>query len=223
MQLSGRWLALLALVSSVGCAPGRVADLKDSGRISFGLSLGLTADAKIGDFTHPALGVVGSSAMLGFESRDIDGTWYEARVSDPFAIYWYRREGAPWSQALLSSGWRGVWESLDWLDAIDELDEPIDRDALPETGTVYKGEMLDGKLSESRWLPLPGPSDKVSPLWSFNSATDLQLGASVLLIGGRVGFNLLEFLDFLLGFGGLDIAGDDPAAEAAAPSSPEPQ
>ena len=41
--------------------------------------------------------------------------------------------------------------------------------------------------------------------------TDLQLGAHLLLINARLGFNPLEFLDFLLGFAGVDIAGDDPA------------
>ena len=206
----GRWFMLLALLGGLGCAPGRVADLKDSGRISFGLSLGLSADAKLGDLTHPAVGVASASAMFGFESREIDGSWYEARVSDPYAIYWYRRAGKPWRYALASSGWRGVWESLGWMDAVDELDEPIDQEPLPETGTVFEGELLDEAITVARWLPLPGGSDEFSPLWRFNTASDLQVGATVLLVGARVGFNPLEFLDLLLGFGGFDLAGDDP-------------
>ena len=39
-------------------------------------------DAKLGDLTHPALGIVSSGAMVGFESREIDGAWFEARVSE---------------------------------------------------------------------------------------------------------------------------------------------
>ena len=88
----------------------------------------------------------------------------------------------------------------------------IDQDPLPETGTRVGGELLDGKVTVRRWLPIPGLAKETSPLFSFNTATDLQLGAHLLLINARLGFNPLEFLDFLLGFGGLDIAGDDPSA-----------
>ncbi len=211
MRSSGSWLALGVIVAGLGCAPGRLADLQDSGRIGIGLGLGLSADAKLGDLTHPALGFVSSAAMMGFESRDIEGPWYEARVSDPFAIYWYRRERKSWGYALGSSGWRGTWESLDWLDALFELDDPIDQEPLPETGTVVGGELLDGKVTVGRWLPILGPADDSSPLFTFNSATDLQLGAHLLLVNARLGFNPLEFFDFLLGLAGLDIAGDDPS------------
>jgi hypothetical protein len=196
----------------LACAPGRIADLKDSGRISAGLSLGLSADVKVGDLTHPAVGLLASSAMVGFETRHIDGVWYEARTSDPFATYWYRREGEPWGWALNSSGWRVMWESLGWLDAVDEIEGEIDQEPLPETGSEYRGERLDGEIVSSRWLPLPGPEGK-TPLFSFRTASDLQVGATFLLVGARVGFNPLEFVDFVLGFVGLDIAGDDPAPE----------
>ena len=201
--------ALLMLSGSLACAPGRIADLQDSGRISVGLSLGLSVDAKAGDLTHPTVGLLASSAMVGFETRHIDGAWYEARTSDPFATYWYRRNQQPWGWALNSSGWRVMWESLGWLDAVDEIDGELDQEPLPETGSEYRGERLDGELVAGRWLPLPGP-DGTPPLFRFRTATDLQLGATLLLVGGRVGFNPLEFVDFVLGFVGLDIAGDDP-------------
>lgn len=206
-------LVVSALLAGAGCAPGRLADLRDCGRISAGLSLGLSVDAKIGDLTHPALGTLGSSAMVGFETRDIDGFWYEARTSDPFAVYWYRREGQGWAWALNSSGWRGVWESPGYLDAVDEIDETFDQAPLPETGSVYEGEMLDGELTTSRWLPIPwGAPDAATPLFRFHTASDLQVGATLGIVGARVGFNPLEFADFLLGFAGLDPAGDDPPA-----------
>jgi hypothetical protein len=35
------------------------------------------------------------------------------------------------------------------------------------------------------------------------------MGATALIMTVRAGFNPLELVDFLLGFGGLDIAGDD--------------
>lgn len=213
MKTARRSLALALTLVGIGCAPGRVADLKDSGRLGVGLALGLSADAKLGDLTHPALGVVSAAAMVGFESRDIEGTWYEARVSDPYAAYWYRRAGESWGYALNSSGWRGTWESIDWLDALDELDEPIDQSPLSETGMTFGGEVLKGSLAASRWLPLPGGPEQLSPLWRFNSASDLQLGATLLLVNVRVGLNPLELLDLLLGLGGYDLAGDDPAGD----------
>jgi hypothetical protein len=215
---SSRVLIVLSLIVWVGCAPGRVADLRDSGRLSAGLGLGLSADVKLGDLTHPSLGAFAVSAQLGFESRNIDGPWYEASVSDPYALSWFRRENVPWGYALNLSGWRGVWESLDWLDAVDELDEWVDQEPLPETGTVVEGERLDQSVKVSRWLPITGGHGEPGRLWSFNTATDLQVGAHLILVNARVGFNTLEFIDFLLGFAGYDIAGDDPtSAQMGAP------
>jgi hypothetical protein len=220
MTALARSLLLVAMLGGPGClAPGRAADLRDSGRIGIGIGLGLSADAKIGDLTHPALGIASASAMVGFEARDIDGPFYEANVSDPFATYWWRREGGPWGFSLNSSGWRGVWESVDWVDAIDEIDEPVDMEPLPETGTVWEEETLDGSIVVRRWLPIPGGAEQYPGLWSFNTASDLQLGATLLIVNVRLGFNPLEFVDFLLGFGGLDIAGDDP--EPGAPAKPQ--
>lgn len=206
-------VALAALLGAQACAPGRLADLQDSGRLSAGLAVGLSVDAKVGDLTHPAVGVLSSAAMFGFETRHIDGFWYEARVSDPFATYWYRRDGQGWAWSLASSGWRGMWESPGYLDAIDEIDGTFDQEPLPETGSEYRGERLDGELVASLWLPLPVGEgvDEAPVLFRYRTATDLQVGATLLLVGARVGFNPLEFLDFVLGFAGFDPAGDDPA------------
>lgn len=44
---------------------------------------------------------------------------------------------------------------------------------------------------------------------------DLEVGANVLFFGIRAGFSPGEFLDFLLGWFGPDIARDDPAEERA--------
>jgi len=181
MTARAGWLLLSVLLTVLGCAPGRLADLQDSGRLAVGIGVGLSADVQLGGLTHPALGVVSSSAMIGFESRGIEGSWFEARISDPYAIRWYRREGKSWPYALNSSGWRGVWESLDWFDALAEVDEPIDQEPLPETGTVVGGELLDGKVLVNRWLPIrPDPTEP--PVWTFGTATDVHAGATLLLV-----------------------------------------
>lgn len=208
-------LATLIGLMATACAPGRVADLRDSGRLSLGLSLGLSADAKLGALTHPSLGLAASSAMIGFEDRRIEGWWYEARVSEPFATFWYRRASAPWGKSLNATGWRGTWESLGFIDAVDEIDETFDQEPLEETGTTFEGEVLEGLLTDGRWLPISAGGEWFTPLWTFKNSTDLQLGATLLIVGGRVGFNPLEFGDFLAGFAGFDPAGDDPTPETA--------
>lgn len=196
----------LALLATLGCAPGRLSDLRDSGRLGIGLGLGLSADVKAGDLTHPALGVASVAAMTGFESRHVDGPFFDARVADPYATWWYRRADIPWGFSLLSSGWRGVWEVKDLVDAAGEFDEPLDKEPPPGHGESHESEILDGAITTSRWIGLPGGPD---PTWTYNTASDVQVGVHALFINLRAGFNLLEFLDFLAGFAGFDPAGDD--------------
>jgi hypothetical protein len=53
-------------------------------------------------------------------------------------------------------------------------------------------------------------------------ALDVELGASALFGGIEVAVRPGEFLDFLLGWFGLDLAGDDGVAETAKPIAPVP-
>ncbi len=64
-----------------------------------------------------------------------------------------------------------------------------------------------------------GDDDKPSSIWDGPAtparrwarvhAFDVSVGVHALLVGASVGFSPGEFLDFLLGWFGLDIAGDD--------------
>jgi hypothetical protein len=202
MPRLGYVLSLIGVVVLVGCAPGRVADLRDSGRLSFGIGAGLAVDAKAGPLTHPSLGTAYSSAKVGFESRDVHGAFYEVGTSDPHAAFWAKRHGASLGQALNSSGWRAAYEVHEYEAAIIAVGHPHGQDRPEILVTEIRGEELDGILEEKTWLPF-------DPDLSFTNATDLQVGATALLVSARAGFNTLEFLDFLLGFVGLDIAGDD--------------
>jgi hypothetical protein len=203
----GLCCALLLVVA--GCAPGRFADLRDTGGASVGIGLGLSADAKLGDLTHPSLGLFGSGAMLGWESRDIEGLFYEARISEPYATFWFRRNGFSWGDALNDSGFRGSFEVRSFEVAIDAVSDGVDDQPPEDLGVVWEGEVLKGKLSAGRWLPIPGRADEASPLGAFSTISDLQVGATLLILQARLGVNPLEILDFLLGFVGLDIANDD--------------
>lgn len=213
MTQLARGLAVVLLGVLLGCAPGRMADLRDSGRMSLGVGLGLSADVKIGDLTHPSLGLLGVAAMYGWESRHIEGRFLEARISEPYATYWFKQRGFGWADALNDSGFRGAFEIHGYEVAVEAIKSGADDDPPEDLGVVWAGEVLRGRLYAGRWLPIPGRADDASPLFAFDSATDLQVGATLLLLQARVGFNPLEFTDFLLGFFGLDIAGDDEQAE----------
>jgi hypothetical protein len=204
-RMTGGAIGLLVGAALVlgGCAPGRLADLRDSGRLSLGLGLGISADAKAGALTHPSLGTAAASASLGFESRDVYGTFYQVSASDPHAMFWAHGRGKSWLNALNSSGWRAAFQVQRVSTAFMAVGSPVEY----EPPQVIVGEMqgmeVAGSLVEGRWLPIPPRTD-------FNDATDFQLGATLLLVSARAGVNVLETCDFLLGFFGLDIAGDDP-------------
>ena len=201
-------LVAIVLTLAVGCAPGRMADLRDSARLSAGLGFGLSVDAKAGALTHPSFGVVAASAMLGYDSRDVYGEFYEVRTSMPYSIDWDRKEGASWPDAINGTGWRAAFEAHQYHEAIAAIWQPAGQDRPEVMVAEVEGVELDGTIGTGRWFPIPAKGDK-EPLLTFNNATDFQVGAILLLFSARAGLNPLEFLDFLLGFVSIDIANDD--------------
>ena len=171
-------LGMIALICQ-GCATGRIADLRDCGKLSVGAGFGLGADVGVGALTHPSVGIVSMTKRVGLEDRFIYGQWTHAETYFPALLVGVAIASSPSDYAF-----------------------------------SYGGEMSDlngaeGKVctKEGRWLNFIG---KTYPERSFfNKATDLEAGATLGVISARVGFNPLEFIDFLLGFVGLDVAGDD--------------
>ena len=76
-------LTLVIVIGGSGCATGRLADLRDCGHMSCGVGVGLSADLKVGDLTHPALGLVSHTHRIGFERRDLYGIWTESEAPTP--------------------------------------------------------------------------------------------------------------------------------------------
>ena len=96
----GYLCAALALMwITTACAPGRVADLRDSGSLGLGIGVGLSADLKAGALTHPSLGTATASAMMGSDSRDVGGAYLQVSASDPHAFFFARRAGASVARA----------------------------------------------------------------------------------------------------------------------------
>ena len=187
---------------AAGCAPGRMADLRDSASLGLGIGLGVAADAKVGMFTHPSLGTVTASAMLGSDSRDVAGGYYQVSSSWPHSMFWEGKEGASLGRALNSTGWRAAFEVEEYSAAFLAIGHPTANTTEIISGQV-EGVEAEGTVDEGRWLPIP-------PEVAYGEVTDLQFGVTLLLVTARAGLNPLEFVDFLFGFVGVDLAGDDP-------------
>ncbi len=200
------------LLLCTACAPGRMADLRDAGRLSAGLAFGLSADAKLGTLTHPSLGLFSAGAQLGSDSRKVWGFYFEARTSDPYATYFSRTRGkgkVSWPDSINGSGWRATFDSETYGAALTSINDGIMQQAPQAIVEEFAGGEINGELDIGKWLPIPRQDGLDVSFFDFNSVTDFQLGVTLLLVNARVGFNLLETADFLLGFAGLDIAGDD--------------
>ena len=69
----------------------------------------------------------------------------------------------------------------------------------------------DRVSSTLRYSPWSPKVNDAHVAWARVHAFDVEVSAYALLIGVKVGFSPGEFVDFLLGWFGLDIAGDDRA------------
>ncbi len=125
--------ARLSILVAIGlvftaCAPGRLADLRDSFKLSAGLGFGLSADAKAGALTHPSVGIFSAAAMLGWDSRDVYGEFFEARVSEPYATDWDLKDGVSVPDAINHSGFLVAFDAHLYTDAFAGVLKPIGQD-----------------------------------------------------------------------------------------------
>lgn len=181
----------VALLGS-GCATGRLADLRDCGKLSLGVGLGLEAEAKAGIVIHPSLGIYSVTHRAGFDDRYVAGAWSEGQAVWPTMSL----------IALFASLFSWDGQDSDWdLTSFVRGRERGDR-IYPEYYTS--------------WLPwlVPSPQDYADDDPTlFYELTDVEIGGTLGIVSARVGINPLEILDFLLGLAGMDIAGDDPKEE----------
>ncbi len=218
----GRAIAGIVLLALGACAPGRLADLQDCGKAAIGFGVGASVDASLGVLSQPSFGFFSEGALIGSEGRQASGVTFEKRVSFPYTFVMAAREGKSLLGALNYTGFLASFKVTGVQRGFEEIDRDLDTLPPREFGQVIEGVRYGGELVGGRWLPLPGLADDYSRLISFHKLTDFQVGGHAGIFGARVGFNPLEFFDFLLGFAGVDIAGDDPQlgfeAEARPPA-----
>jgi hypothetical protein len=83
MKLSAALVTGILTCAFSGCAPGRMADLRDCGGFSVGVGLGLDATAKIGCILRPSLGIGSMTGRVGYEDRELYGAWEEDQFTWP--------------------------------------------------------------------------------------------------------------------------------------------
>lgn len=216
-----RAIAGVLCIALGACAPGRIADLQDIGKLSVGGGVGASVDASLGFVSQPSFGFFSETALLGSEARQASGYVFQKRVSFPYTFVMAAREGKSLLGALNYTGFLATHKVTGLQRGFEEIDRLLDATPPREFGLEIEGVRYGGEVIGGRWLPLPGLADDYSRIFSFHQLTNFHVGGHAGIFGARVGFNPLELFDFALGFTGLDIAGDDPSGVPAAEPKPE--
>ena len=192
-------LAALAMLAC-GCrsiAPGRMLDLGDCGTFGVGVGYGLDATIQAGALAEASLGIGHKIRYLGWNGHTGVTKWENAQLSCPPSLF-------------MSALAMGMAENNCCLlppETFYAVPEPNRMDAPPRPGNRTPA----GSESKHFGYALPLLSEQGRRrTCTFHNATRLEAEVSLGVVSVRAGINPLEILDFLLGFLGFDIAGDDP-------------
>lgn len=190
-------LRLLLVAASVGCLPAlgcgyvqnRRDDLLDCGQLCMGISVGIGLEVKATGLLHPAIGLLSAGRKYGWGGRNALGAWPEKESFFPYSA----------QEAI------GTDKGIGRL----RRDNPL-------SGIVPIFFRRRGRNVESCsrlfWSPAGiclGESG-APPHWCVLSTLgDIEVGVTAGYISARVGLNLMEIIDLVIGFTTLDIAGDD--------------
>ncbi|HPD16416.1 MAG TPA: hypothetical protein PLE19_15795 [Planctomycetota bacterium] len=233
------WPALIGLVLlAAGCAcpaaywRNRGLDFADCFRAEAGTGIGLDIQLAATDWLAAGVGASGSH-MAGFVGRHPVGprhgngrnvhfgypllnvlvpvallTGEEAGHDDPLLLAFI----APF--LLVDCQWRNAPRSDaggGWFPDVKQREcSPLYRLVASGFGINFPALAVGGR---GRGLRAPGPK--------LVDAFEVDVGATLIAPSARVGFSFGQFLDFLLGWTTLDIAGDDEARESAPPPTPQ--
>ena len=192
-------LASLALLAG-GCrsiAPGRMLDLGDCGTLGVGAGYGLDATVQAGALAEASLGIGHYIRYVGWNGHTGVTKWENAQLSCPPSLF----------MSVVAHGLREDGCCLLPPETFYAVPEPNRMDALPRPGNRTPA----GSESKHFGYALPLLSEQGRRrTCTFHNATRIEAEATLGVVSVRAGINPLEILDFLLGFLGFDIAGDDP-------------
>ena len=193
-------LAIVLAASCSGCrsiAPGRMLDLGDCGTLGVGVGGGLDATVQAGALAEASLGIGHDIRYLGWNGHTGVTEWENAQLSWPPSL-------------LMSVLEMGMSENNCCLlppETFFAVPDPKRMTAPPRPGNRTPA----GSESKQFGYALPLLSERGRRRTAtFHNATRIEAEAALGVVSIRAGINPLEIIDFLLGFLGFDIAGDDP-------------
>ena len=193
-------LPFFALAAGCGCrsiAPGRMLDLGDCGTLGIGVGYGLDVTVQAGALAEASLGIGHYVRYLGWNGHTGVTKWENAQLSCPPSLF----------MSVVANGLREDGCCLLPPETFYAVPEPNRMDAPPRPGTRTPA----GSESKHFGYAFPLLSEQGRRrTCTFHNATRLEAEVSLGVVSVRAGINPLEILDFLLGFLGFDIAGDDP-------------
>lgn len=201
-------LSLLVLLGS-GCAAfntyffDRMNDLADVVKFDVGFGIGLDAHVSVTDLISTGVGY-SDTYRFGLRGGRF-GSWRDIHAGIPVAT----------ALVLFSSPSPGIFSRFSWDPFVTEFIsigdmshstasrfEPVVSESLLLFNTrLTRGSHRSGLFQETEWLE--------DPICMF----DIEVSATVAIVGVRFGFSPGHLLDFLLGFLTIDIAGDDTYSE----------
>jgi hypothetical protein len=227
-KLTGEMLIVLLLACVMGCAgfgqymKDRGNDLADCFTVRGGIEYGIGARAQVTNYLGASIGGASEKVEAGYFGRTPVRAEWGGWLGFPFV----QLAGLQFGIALAIDGWVDVprntagglllaFSSLFCTDARGYHDR-----SLPQ-GLCALGVNI-AEFCPTGWLGFGNMDERMEPHTPFlREKFFIEIGACLGVVGFDIGFNPVEFVDFLLGWTTLDITGDDGAAEPA-PEQPNP-
>lgn len=189
----------------------------DTVSVGAGYGLGLSAQVQASEVFHGAVGA-SSNSFYGTLGR-YAGRWHEVDMGWPVTFLLAVMLG-PYPDDL-TPGYAAISLSLLALPHDAEIVVTgSDCSWTPEGGTHSC--VINPLFTRYVYVPLicrwEGWEGEIKP---YRPSGELSLSFMALVVGGRVSFNPIQLGDFLVGFVGLDPAGDDPWQRSSCPVRPE--
>ncbi len=210
-----RSLSCLALLAMASCTylRDRGLDFADCFKVNAGAGIGLAVDIKLTDYVSPGVGVASYTINAGWDDRRIYGVWRESDViNTPRIAYevFLAEQGSRTDENVEAAT---LFTDL----ALSSLNLPNERwlrDGDSVTVEYYSlfnfwgaGERHRARAMTGHIVDPTGRARMVDKsVWQKGF---FDLGIAVGPVAARAGFNPLQFVDFLGGLFGLDLADDD--------------